>query len=315
MPRSSTFQFDDPLPYQAAIRAPVVLAIASKGVFRARLTKIDLDRLWLQAASENLPRVSYGESGPERARIVFLADERQGTIRHSGIELSADAIIVDGAGSTRHLRTWGACRWASMSITPNDLAAASQTLIDRELTVSPVMRLVRPDPARMRRLANLHDMARQLAGAAPETLARPEVARALEEELVYAMVSCLADDTEADPRPRLRNHSRIMKLLEEFLDANYARPIYLAEVCAATGASERTLRACCEDYFGMGPIRYLWLRRMNLARQALMLADPVQTTVTEIATAYGFWELGRFSVSYRSLFGESPSVSLSKSLM
>jgi AraC-like DNA-binding protein len=128
------------------------------------------------------------------------------------------------------------------------------------------------------------------------------------------MVSCLADDTRPDTGHRRYNQSRIMKLLEEFLNVNYDRPVYLAEVCAATGASERTLRICCEDYFGMGPIRYLWLRRVNLARQALISADPAQTTVTEIATAYGFWELGRFSVSNRSLFGESPSVSLSKSL-
>jgi AraC-like DNA-binding protein len=60
----------------------------------------------------------------------------------------------------------------------------------------------------------------------------------------------------------------------------------------------------------MSPKRYLWLRRMNLARRALRRADPESTTVTEIATNYGFWELGRFSVAYRSLFGESPSTAL-----
>jgi AraC-like DNA-binding protein len=57
-------------------------------------------------------------------------------------------------------------------------------------------------------------------------------------------------------------------------------------------------------------MRYLWLRRMHLARCALILADPATTTVTQIATEHGFYELGRFAVSYRALFGESPSVSL-----
>ena len=60
----------------------------------------------------------------------------------------------------------------------------------------------------------------------------------------------------------------------------------------------------------MGPIRYLWLRRMHMAHRALLCADPVSTTVTGIATEYGFWELGRFSVEHRELFGETPSASL-----
>ena len=60
----------------------------------------------------------------------------------------------------------------------------------------------------------------------------------------------------------------------------------------------------------MGPIRYLSLRRMHLARRALLRADPSTATVTRVATDHGFWELGRFSVAYRGLFGESPSESL-----
>jgi len=42
-------------------------------------------------------------------------------------------------------------------------------------------------------------------------------------------------------------------------------------------------------------------------------ADPTARTVAEVATAHGFWELGRFSVAFRKLFGESPSVTLRRS--
>jgi transcriptional regulator GlxA family with amidase domain len=108
----------------------------------------------------------------------------------------------------------------------------------------------------------------------------------------------------------VRRHSAIVARLEEFLEANLDRPLHLAEICLAIGVAERTLRHACEEYLGMGPIRYVSLRRMNIVRYALLRADPSRATVTRIATDHGFWELGRFSVTYRSLFGETPSETL-----
>ena len=63
----------------------------------------------------------------------------------------------------------------------------------------------------------------------------------------------------------------------------------------------------------MGPIHYLWLRRMHLARRALAAATSDGLTVTGVAADYGFGELGRFAVEYRTLFGESPSLTLKRS--
>jgi AraC-like DNA-binding protein len=124
------------------------------------------------------------------------------------------------------------------------------------------------------------------------------------------MVFCLAADHSEQARNVHRHRPRVMRRLEDILRAKSGETLYMAELCAAVGATYWTVRDCCLEYLGMSPKRYLWMRRMDLARLALSRADPEKTTVTEIATNYGFWELGRFSVAYRSLFGEPPSTAL-----
>jgi AraC-like DNA-binding protein len=311
MPSSSVHTFTDPHPYQAAIRASEVeVLVTAKGDFRAELTKIDLHRLWLQRGRESLPRVFHSSVSKQRAPIVFLAGADQAAMQHSGMDVAPSEIVVDGWGSTHHIRSWGPSQWGAMSLTPDDLAAAGYALAGRELTVPAVTHLLRPSAPLMSRLLHLHGNAERLAKTTPDILAKPEVARALEQALVDAMVRCLAESTPVEMGASGHHHSRVIARFEDLLAANAGRPLYLAEICAALGVSERTLRVCCQKHLGMGPVRYLWLRRMHFARRALSRANPVTTTVTDIATEFGFWELGRFSVEYRALFGEPPSASL-----
>jgi AraC-like DNA-binding protein len=124
------------------------------------------------------------------------------------------------------------------------------------------------------------------------------------------MILCLADSRSEDMRKVQRHRTRVMRRLEAALAENSEQPLYVADLAAQIGVTYWTLRDCCLEYLGMSPKRYLWVRRMHLARGALRRADAERTTVTEIAAEYGFWELGRFSVAYRSLFGESPSTAL-----
>jgi AraC-like DNA-binding protein len=310
MPSSRVLSFIDPDLYQSAIRAAEAqVFVTTKGEFRAELTQIDLHRLWMQRGVETLPRVLRSVASKNRAPVVFLANTNQLPIRHGGMKVTSGDVMVEGPGATHHHRSWGPCQWASMSLTPEDLARAGSVISGRELTVSSVARVVRPAPALMARLLSLHENASQLAKTAPDRLAHPEVAKSLEQALIHTMIRCLTG-TPVHARAANRRHSAIIARLEDLLSANHDRPLYLAEICAATGVSERTLRVRCHEHLGMGPVRYLWLRRMHLARAALIRADPATAAVTGIATDHGFWELGRFSVEYRALFGEPPSVSL-----
>ena len=307
---SSEFStFVDPYPYQSALRGEMEIYPTARGDFQAELTKVHLRRLWVQRSRESLPRILVGKVPPGRAAICFLVTRNAPPIRHCGIDISPGDIIVDSSDSM-HRRSDGPSHSGAMSLSPEDLIEAGIDLLGHELRVPRLTHVVRPRPALMSRLLNLHEQVGQLARTAPDRLAKPQVAQALEQELVHAMVMCLAEATTGELGVAGCRHSVVMARLEEFLTANHDRPVYLMEICAATGASERTLRDCCQEQMGMSPIRYLWLRRMHLARRALVLANPTTANVTEIATEYGFWELGRFSTEYRTLFGEPPSVSL-----
>jgi AraC-like DNA-binding protein len=301
--------FTDPQAFQAAVRPAKVEVLATKGDFHAELTRVELPRLWVQRGRERLPRIIYSAVSAERPPIFFLTKADQPVIHHSGMNVCHGEIVAVGAGSTHHHRSWGPCHWATMSIRQDDLAAAGRALVGKDVITPRMTRRLRPTPVAMSRLLSLHEAAGRLTESAPQVLAQPEPARAMEQALVHALVMCLADETSVEMGPVAGRHSAIIARFEEYLAENHDRPLYLAEICAAVGALERTLRICCQEHLGMGPTRYLWLRRMHLARRALLKATP-GTTVAAIAMDHGFWELGRFSVKYRALFGESPSATL-----
>ena len=63
----------------------------------------------------------------------------------------------------------------------------------------------------------------------------------------------------------------------------------------------------------MPPLQFLKIRRLEAARRELRSARPDETNVTEVATTYGFYHLGRFSRWYQERFGELPSDTLRQS--
>jgi len=313
MPSSAVRTFTDPEEYFAGIRNLQIEGLLQRrGEFRAESTRIDLHRLWMHRFGESLPRVMKVTPSGRRVLIIFATDPDQPAMQVNGVETSQDQIAKFGLDWEWYLKSSAPCEWGTMSLTPEDLTAAAETITGRELASPTFPRSIAPPAAALSRLRKLHEAAGDLARAAPDILAKPEMARAIEQALMEAMVFCLADSHSDDVSRIGYRRARIMRRLEEALIATPDEPLYMAELCAQVGVSYWMLRDCCLHYLGMSPKRYLWLRRMHQARRALRRAASERTTVTETASDYGFWELGRFSVAYRSLFGESPSTTLNR---
>jgi AraC-like DNA-binding protein len=314
MPSSAVRTFTDPDDYAAAIRQGTYeLTVTERGHFTATLTRIDLHRLWMQRFSDNLPRISHIAGWGGRAVIAFRTESGP-SLHSSGIEMQPTNIVRYSAGQNYYRRSSGFAAYGSMSLPLAEMAAVGEALGAADLAPPRDAMLITPLPTAMARLQRLHAAARDLAETAPEILANPDAARGLEQALVEAMVGCLAPQKARDNSLAQGQHAIIIRRFRRVLEEKPEQPIYIPEICKAIRVPGRTLRQCCQEHLAMGPKRYLLLRRLHLVRRALRQADPVATTVTDIATRYGFWQLGRFAVEYHLLFGEPPSATLRRQL-
>ncbi|HKW03108.1 MAG TPA: helix-turn-helix domain-containing protein [Vicinamibacterales bacterium] len=97
---------------------------------------------------------------------------------------------------------------------------------------------------------------------------------------------------------------------EAYVRANFGTPVPVSRLSQVVGVSERGLRNAFYRVRGMSPKRAMLAMRLQGVRRALSSPTPEPTTVTRIATGFGFYELGRFAAVYKHAFGEVPSATL-----
>src|SRR5262245_15840522 len=104
---------------------------------------------------------------------------------------------------------------------------------------------------------------------------------------------------------------RDLKKAIDYMRRNVSRRIATADLAAACGVAERTLRRHFRAFLGLAPLEYLRRLRLAAVREDL-LNRASSASVTEVATRYGFSHFGRFSSQYRQCFGETPSATLGR---
>lgn len=274
------------------------------------LLPVALERGFVQFVDEPAATLTFGTIARDIAGFGVALAAPSG-YRMNGHAVSGNVFAMFGPGSTHFASSAGPTRWASVSFAPVDLGNALGALRGGEpTTIGTVFRPVLASPQAattvVEMLFGAMSAAERDATAFATSQARSTLERALLDAFARAVTS--ADTTAATDRAKLPA-TRLVRLAEDYLDAHLHTPVYIADLCTVTGASERTLRNAFHNVYGVGPTRYLVYRRLAMARRALKSAQPGDT-VTAIATRNGLWDLGRFAADYRSLFGEPPSATL-----
>jgi AraC-like DNA-binding protein len=229
-----------------------------------------------------------------------------------GREIQAGDIIFHSRGKRLHQSTPGPFVWNVIAMDPAQLEYYGRALSGRPFSSPPEGRVLQPSPRPVARLRRLHAQICRLAETKSKILSHSEVAWAMEQGLIEALLACSTTASARADGYANRHHARIMVRFEEVLAEHLSPPLHMLELCKLIVVSDRTLRSCCAEFLGMSPIRYVLLRRLKAVRGALRDADPDMVSVAEVAHRFGFAQLGRFAARYRATFGEAPSTTLQR---
>ncbi len=102
-----------------------------------------------------------------------------------------------------------------------------------------------------------------------------------------------------------------VKQAEDYILKHLKEPLSIEKLVEVTGVSQRSIFNGFKSFRGTSPMKFILQSRLQKVREELM--QPAQDkTVTDIAVKWNFTQLGRFSVSYKKVYGESPSETLKK---
>src|ERR1700732_3779423 len=237
MPGSGTGTFIDPDDYQASLRqVRIELLSTSQGAFKAHLTWVTLHHLQLLHSEEDLPRIAYLSLAPALV-IIGFATRPNPPMLWGGTELQSGDLVFHSRGEKFHQRTTGPCGWSLLGLSREHLEKYGGIHPGKVPSAPAAVRILPPAMRDAARLRRLHAQACRLAETRAKVLAHPEVARAFEQGLIHALVTCLAARARDDGAAR-RHHTRIMVRFEEVLAEHPNRQLTLPELSALIGVCE-----------------------------------------------------------------------------
>lgn len=306
--RCSDRSFINPDEFKAAVGGNEFYSILARGTFRAEFASVNFGGLAIRRGRENLPRLASSSLPADRIGILtWLGAGPFPTVR--GREMRRGDILCRAPDAQSYHRTAGPNEFVSVTTDVAEMTRVALEITGVELTLPPGL-IVRPPEQLRAWLFSVIETTLHMNRTAPVVLASPNATAALKYSLLHALVICLSHGRKVcEGLPRSRR-VKLAQRFQETVEANQEGGLSLPDICRDLDVPGRSLRFICREQLGVSPHRLLAVHRLNLARRALLRAEPDSTSVTRTVTDLGVWELGRFAVAYKSLFGESPSATL-----
>lgn len=172
--------------------------------------------------------------------------------------------------------------------------------VDLSLPAGTLTHTVRPLAKIKSYVLDLYQQARR----EPALLQNPAVVAAVSD---FLLDSLLRKPNQPDARPGCAHaHWTLVQRCVALVHAHTEAAPTVTELCTEMGVSRRTLQNAFLRVLDMSPLAYVKAVRLKQAREALKDAQ----SVTEAATASGFWHFGHFAHDYQTMFGERPSDTL-----
>jgi AraC-like DNA-binding protein len=145
---------------------------------------------------------------------------------------------------------------------------------------------------------------------------RGEAAKIVLGELEQALISTFLAASDHGYRDRLDGKAPgaapwQVRRAEGYIAANWDKPVTIEDLAAVTGASPRSIFRTFQQSRGYTPLEFAKRVRLEHARRMLQDKEGF-VSVTEVAFACGFADLGRFSKDFGQAFGERPSAVLNR---
>ena len=285
--------------------------VVRPGAMHAELIRAYLGPLVADAVYCSVPLALRGETVADRVWLVVPMN-RTGSGQLNGEPLIPGNLLAFGGSAEVAGASGAPLQCGILSIAPSALERTATALGIKshppgkgEFRVAPVV-----DRGRLSRAFGL--LSRTVNHRKDAALTKREASAIERAFLEIAVRSLAGDSSRSSPYQSARfTSAKIARTCEDYARKWRYQNVTLADLCEASGVSERRVRSAFYECYQMSPTAYLRVTALNAVRRELVEGPHLRGAVSRAATDWGFWHLSRFAAQYRALFGESPRHTLS----